>query len=104
MDEINTTDDLVSKPINVSLPWDEFHPSDINWLNVFAQNHGTTNELTLLGILPTVSTLLRETESKLFSTHKKRDNMFLLPLGHQVQGKHQLLESAVVIPLSVIWK
>lgn len=28
MDEINTTDDLVSKPINVSLPWDEFHPSD----------------------------------------------------------------------------
>lgn len=98
MEEITNFADLVSKLSNVKLPWDEFCPTDVtNWLDVFAKSHGTTKELTLLGILPTVGALLGKTELKLFSTHKERGNMFLSPLPHPGQEKHQLHKSAAVI-------
>ena len=45
MEEINTIDDLVSRLTNVTLPWDDFCPSELtNWLNVFARSHGTSKE------------------------------------------------------------
>jgi len=70
------------------LPWDEFCPTDVtNWLDVFAKSHGTTKELTLLGILPTVGALLGKTESKLFSTHIERGNMFFIALAPFGAGK-----------------
>ena len=82
MEEINTIDDLVSKLTNVTLPWDDFCPSELtNWLNVFARSHGTSKELTLLGILPTAGALLGKTELKLFSTHKERGNMYFIALA-----------------------
>ena len=88
MEEINTIDDLVLKLTNVKLPWDEFCPNELtNWLNVFACSHGTTKELTLLGILPTVGALLGKTELKLFSTHKKRGKMYCIALAPSGAGK-----------------
>ena len=88
MEEINTIDDLVSKLTNVTLPWDDFCPSELtNWLNVFARSHGTSKELTVLGILPTVGALLSKTELKLFSTHKERGNMYFIALAPSGAGK-----------------
>ena len=88
MEEINTIDDLVLKLTNVKLPWDEFCPNELtNWLNVFARSHGTTKELTLLGILPTVGALFGKTELKLFSTHKERGNMYCIALASSGAGK-----------------
>ena len=88
MEEINTIDDLVLKLTNVKLPWDEFCPNELtNWLNVFARSHGTTKELTLSGILPTVGALLGKTELKLFSTHKERGNMYCIALAPSGAGK-----------------
>jgi len=88
MEEITNFDDLVSKLSNVKLPWDEFCPTDVtDWLDVFAKSHGTTKELTLLGILPTVGALLGKTELKLFSTHKERGNMFFIALAPCGAGK-----------------
>ena len=88
MEEINTIDDLVLKLTNVKLPWDEFCPNELtDWLNVFARSHGTTKELTLSGILPTVGALLGKTELKLFSTHKERGKSNQLqPTHHQSSG------------------
>lgn len=105
MEEINTIDDLVSKLTNVTLPWDDFCPSELtNWLNVFARSHGTSKELTLLGILLTVGALLGKTELKLFSTHKERGNMYFIVLAPSGAGKPQRLKSAAATPLSTIWK
>ena len=105
MEEINTIDDVVLKLTNVKLPWDEFCPNELtNWLNVFARSHGTTKELTLLGMLPTVDALLGKTELKLFSTHKERVICIVLPLPLQVLGKHPLLKPAAANPSSIIWK
>ena len=78
----------MSKLTNVTLPWDDFCPSELtNWLNVFARSHGTSKELTLLGILPTVGALLGKTELKLFSTHKERGNMYFIALAPSGAGK-----------------
>ena len=88
MEEINTIDDLVSKLMNVSLPWEDFAPQQItNWLDTFSRAHGTCKELTLMGILPTVGALLGKTEIKLFSTHKERGNMFFISLAPSGAGK-----------------
>ena len=88
MEEINTIDDLALKLSNVQLPWNEFCPNKLTqWLNIFACSHGTTKELTLLGILPTVGAPLGKTELKLFSTHKERGNMYFIALAPSGAGK-----------------
>ena len=88
MEEINNIDDLVSKVMNVSLPWEDFCTNEITeWLDVFSHAHGTRKELVFFGILSTVGALLGKTELKLFSTHKERANMFFIVLAPSGAGK-----------------
>ena len=100
MEEINTIDDLALKLSNVQLPWDEFCPNELTqWLNIFARSHGTTKELTLLGILPTVGALLGKTELKLFSTHKERGNMYFIALAPSGAGKTPAAQISCTQPI-----
>ena len=88
MEEINSIDDLVSKVMNVSLPWEDFCPAEITeWLDVFSRAHGTRKELVFFGVLSTIGALLGKSELKLFSTYKERANLFFVALAPSGAGK-----------------
>jgi hypothetical protein len=92
---------IAKKASEVEFPWEKVSPEYfIDWVNVFSRAHGTTKEIMMMAIIPTVAGLLGSRSSlKLTNTYKEKINIMAICVAPPCSGKSAATNHAGKIPL-----